>query len=73
MPMEATAAAPAEDGGFIHYASARRADHQRQQEELISLILRGTQPSDQMGVGSRLTGSMFTSEMLKVLSESREG
>jgi hypothetical protein len=72
-PMEAPAAAPAEDGGFIHYASARQADHQRQQEELISLILRGSQPSDQMGVGSRLTGSMFTSEMLKVLSESREG
>ncbi len=73
MPMEATATAPAEDGGFIQYASARRADHQRQQEELISLILRGAQPSDQMGVGSRLTGSMFTSEMLKVLSESHEG
>ena len=72
-PMEAPAAAPTQDGGFIHYASARRADHERQQEALISLILRGTQPTDQMGVGSRLTGSMFTSEMLKVLSESREG
>ncbi|MDB5436507.1 MAG: putative lytic transglycosylase, partial [Phenylobacterium sp.] len=73
LPIEAAPAAPAEDGGFIQYASARRADHQRQQEALISLILRGTQPSDQMGVGSRLTSSMFTSEMLKVLSESRDG
>jgi Transglycosylase SLT domain len=73
LPIEAAPAAPAEDGGFIQYASARRADHQRQQEALISLILRGAQPSDQMGVGSRLTSSMFTSEMLKVLSESRDG
>ncbi len=62
-----------EDGGFIQYASARNLDRQQQQQELISLILRGTQPTDQMGVGSRLTGSMFTSEMLKVLSDSRKG
>src|SRR5260370_1372138 len=62
LPIEAAPAAPTEDGGFIQYASARRADHQRQQEALISLILRGAQPSDQMGVGSRLTSSMFTSE-----------
>lgn len=72
-PVEAQAAAPSEDGGFIQYASARQADHQRQQEELISLILRGTQPADQVGVGSRVAGSMFTSEMLRLLSESREG
>jgi hypothetical protein len=64
--------APAgDDGGFIHYASARSLDRQQTQQELISLILRGTQPADQAGVGSRLTGSLFTSEMLKVLSESR--
>jgi hypothetical protein len=74
MPVAApiAAAAPSEDGGFIQYASARSADHRAQQEELISLILKGTQPSDQMGVGSRLTGSLFTTEMLKVLSESRK-
>jgi len=73
MPIEPATPAPSQDGGFIQYASARQADHQRQQEELISLILRGSQPSDQVGVGSRLTGSMFTSEMLRVLSESRRG
>jgi hypothetical protein len=59
------------DGGFIEYASARREDRLRQQEELVGLILRGTQPGDQVGVGSRLTGSMFTSEMLKLLSDAR--
>jgi len=60
-----------DDGGFIHYASARTLDRQQTQQELISLILKGTQPSDQAGVGSRLAGSLFTSEMLKVLSDSR--
>jgi hypothetical protein len=40
---------------------------------MISLILKGTQPGEDMGVGSRLTGSLFTSEMLKVLSETRKG
>ncbi|THD68549.1 transglycosylase SLT domain-containing protein [Phenylobacterium sp.] len=72
-PIAAPAAAPSEDGGFVQYASARSADHKAQQEELISLILRGSQQTDQMGVGARLTGSLFTSEMLKMLSESRKG
>jgi Transglycosylase SLT domain len=72
-PIETPAPAPSEDGGFIQYASARSADHQAQQQELISLILRGSQDTEQMGVGARLTGSLFTSEMLKLLSESRKG
>jgi hypothetical protein len=62
-----------QDGGFIQYASARRNSRQREQEALISMILQGSQPADQTGVGSRLAGSMFTSEMLKVLSDSRDG
>jgi hypothetical protein len=65
--------APNPDGGFIQYASARRLDRQLEQEQLIGLILRGTQPSDQVGVGSRLTGSLFTTEMLKLLSDARHG
>jgi hypothetical protein len=73
-PMAPAPAAPSEDGGFIQYASARTADHRMQQEEMISLILKGTQGSDQMnmGMGSRLTGSMFTTEMLKVLSAAQK-
>ena len=67
------ARSPDEDGGFIQYASARRLSRQRDEEALIALILKGSQPSDQLGVGSRLTGSLFTSEMLKMLSDSREG
>jgi hypothetical protein len=61
-----------EDGGFLQYASVRQASRQREQDALISLILRGSQPSDQEGIGSRLTGSIFTSEMLRILSDSRE-
>jgi hypothetical protein len=72
-PIEAPAPAPSPDGGFLQYASARSADHRLQQEEMISLILRGAHSADDMGVGSRLTGSLFTTEMLKVLSETRKG
>ena len=57
--------------GFLQYASARREDRMRAQDELVAMILRGSQPADQMGVGTRLTGSMFTSEMLKLLSDAR--
>lgn len=62
-----------DDGGFLEYASARRLSRQREQEALVALILKGAQPNDQLGVGSRLTGSLFTSEMLKMLSDSRDG
>jgi hypothetical protein len=58
-----------EDGGFIQYASARRAERQREQDALVAMILRGSQPADQVGVGTRLTGSLFTSEMLRLLSD----
>jgi len=60
------------DGGFIQYASARRTVREREQDALVAMILRGSQPADQAGVGSRLTGSLFTSEMLKMLSDGRE-
>lgn len=61
-----------DDGGFVQYAAMRQTARQREQDALISLILRGSQPADQAGVGSRLAGSLFTSEMLKVLSDNRE-
>ena len=69
-------AAPQDDGpaesDFVHYASARRLARQQEQEALVAMILHGAQPSDQTGVGSRLTSSIFTTEMLKMLSDSRE-
>ena len=61
-----------EDGGFLQYASARSADRMSQQDALISLILNGSGASGSLGAGGHLAGSMFTSEMLKVLSDSRD-
>jgi hypothetical protein len=72
MPMAPAAPQVSPDGGFIQYASARNADHLAQQEQMINLILKGAQSGDQTGVGARLTGSMFTTEMLKMLSEARK-
>jgi hypothetical protein len=71
-PVSERGEADAGQDGFVQYASARRADRLRRQEAMVALILRGSQPADQTGVGSRLTSSMFTSEMLRVLSESSE-
>jgi len=62
---------PPEDAGFVQYASARREDRLRAQDALVAMILRGSQPADELGIGARLTGSLFTSEMLKLLSDSR--
>ncbi|WP_369060179.1 transglycosylase SLT domain-containing protein [Caulobacter sp. 73W] len=63
--------------GFIQYASARRDDRVQQQQALVEFILRGSQKDgDPFGLtnggeGSTrsLGGSLFTSEMLRVLSE----
>jgi len=63
--------AATEDDGFLQYASNRREDRMRAQDALVAMILRGSQPADQLGVGTRLTGSLFTSEMLKLLSDAR--
>lgn len=59
----------ARDDGFIQYASARRQDRSREQAALVDLILRGSQSPDEGGATARLTGSIFTTEMLRVLSD----
>ena len=63
------AAAPRDDT-FMQYASARRIDRAEQEQALIDLVLRGPEQND----GDRsLTGSMFSTEMLRVLSDARHG
>ncbi|MBP7814599.1 MAG: transglycosylase SLT domain-containing protein [Phenylobacterium sp.] len=64
--------APADDG-FIQYASARRTERMKEQDALVDLILRGSQSPDRDGSSSRLTGSIFSSEMLRVLSDAQDG
>jgi hypothetical protein len=62
---------PAEDDRFVEYASARREARARQQDALVGLILRGVQDHDQAGVGPRIASAVFTTEMLKLLADSR--
>ena len=76
------AQSPTADQGFIQYASGRRLERIQQQQELVNLILRGSQDVDSGGFGlssggsgggtssaQRMTSSMFSSEMLRVLSD----
>jgi hypothetical protein len=58
-------------GAFIQYASARRLDRIQQQSALVEMVLRGPQTADDGDAGLRLTGSLFSTEMLRVLSEDR--
>jgi hypothetical protein len=68
----APAAAPAQDNtAFIQYASARRADRMREEQAMVDLVLRGSQSPDTGAPGVRATNAMFSSEMLRVLSDAR--
>lgn len=71
--------APETDQGFIQYATGRRLERIQQQQELVSLILRGPQDADGFSFASnggssaqRMTSSMFSSEMLRVLSDASD-
>lgn len=59
----------AADEGFIRYASARRLERIQAQDAIINLVLRGPTGPDR---AAGLSGSMFTTEMLRVLSEARQ-
>jgi hypothetical protein len=67
----APAAPPAQSGGdFLQYAMARRAERLEQQQVLTDILLRG--PESPGDGASGLTGSMFSTEMLRVLSEANQ-
>jgi hypothetical protein len=65
------AAPPPIDTGFVQYATARQKSLQSDHDALVEIILRGSQSQDDAGA-NRLTGSLFSSEMLRVLSEARD-
>ena len=69
-PTSPRQAAP--DTNFVQYASARQQQLQASQDAMVDLILRGTKSDDDASAGQRMTGSLFTSEMLRVLSEARD-
>lgn len=73
--------APETDQGFVQYATGRRLERIQQQEALVSLILRGSQDADDGfslasntggSSASRMTSSLFSSEMLRVLSDAND-
>ena len=65
----ATQPRPEAASDFMQYSAARRIDRMQQEQALIDLVLRGP---EQSGDAGRLdTGSMFSSEMLRVLSDER--
>ncbi len=57
---------------FVEYASARRADQVEQERMLVDMLLRGPVDPDE-DASSGLGRSMFSSDMLRVLSEARDG
>ena len=71
-----SAAAPprVQDTEFLQYASARRIDRLEQEQALIDIVLRGPEEPPDGGGGHRsAAGSMFSADMLRVLSEARRG
>lgn len=63
-----------DDRAFVQYASARRMDRVSAQREMVDLILRGPQSTDDVGANatSRATSAMFSAEMMRVLAEAHE-
>jgi hypothetical protein len=57
---------------FLQYASARRLDRFEQERQLVDMVLRGPEEPDRGG-SSGVAGSMFSAEMLRVLSDARHG
>lgn len=68
----AVAPAPPPDTQFLQYASARRQSLEVDQSAIVDLILRGSRADDDASSSLRATGSLFTNEMLRVLSEARD-
>lgn len=59
------------DGQFVQYATARRSERLQQQQALTDLILRGPESPGDGALG--LTNSLFSTEMLRVLTEADQG
>jgi len=57
------------DQGFIQYASARRQERLEQEQNMVNLILRGPESSDDVGLSTQSANSLFSTEMLRALSQ----
>ena len=61
------------DAMFIQYASARRMEQMQAEQSLVALVLRGPESQDDIGVATQGATSLFSSEMLRTLSEAETG
>jgi hypothetical protein len=59
----------APDAAFIQYASARRVEQMQAEQSLVALVLRGPESADDTGLATQSASSLFSSEMLRTLSE----
>ena len=59
------------ESGFVEYASARRTDMQQQERMLVDMLLRGPEGPEE-GDGVSLGGSLFSTDMLRVLSDASD-
>ncbi len=68
-----TAPVQVQDTQFLQYASARRIDRLEQEQALIDIVLRGPEEPAEASSGSRHSpvASMFSADMLRVLSDAR--
>ena len=65
---------PPEPVGFIQFAGNDRSqDLKREQEVLMAFILGGDRGGDNPSPGARLGGSLFSTEMLRILAEASSG
>jgi hypothetical protein len=69
------AAAPpdAPDPSFIQYASARRIEQMQAEQSLVAMVLRGPEGADDAGMAAQTASSLFSTEMLRTLSEAETG
>ncbi|HUO21409.1 MAG TPA: transglycosylase SLT domain-containing protein [Caulobacteraceae bacterium] len=63
--------APVDPGAFVQYAMARRLEKVEQEHDLADMVLRGPESPNEGASG--LANAMFSSEMLRVLSEANQG
>ena len=71
-PIGLPPAAPAPSSpelSFTRYASARQAEAQAEEQTVVAMILRGPEGADDVGGAVQTTNNMFSSEMLRVLSQ----
>ena len=60
---------PAPDPSFVQYASARQTERQSEEQAVVAMILRGPASADDVGLSVQTTNSLFSTEMLRALSE----